>query len=130
MQRVATLASIFAVLAIFISCLGLFGLASYMAENKVKEIGVRKVLGASVLNITTMLSANFLKVVGIAFLIATPLAWYFMQKWLSDYQYRISIEWWVFLVAGTIAFVISLLTVSYQSLKAALSNPVKNLRTE
>ena len=130
MQRVATLASIFAVLAIFISCLGLFGLAAYMAENKVKEIGVRKVLGASVLNITTMLSANFLKLVGIAFLIATPLAWYFMQKWLSDYQYRISIEWWVFLVAGTIAFVISLLTVSYQSLKAALSNPVKNLRTE
>jgi putative ABC transport system permease protein len=130
MQSVATLASIFAVLAIFISCLGLFGLAAYMAENKVKEIGVRKVLGASVLNITTMLSANFLKLVGIAFLIATPLAWYFMQKWLSDYQYRINIEWWVFLLAGGIAFIISLLTVSYQSLKAALSNPVKNLRTE
>jgi len=130
MQRVATLATIFAVLAIFISCLGLFGLAAYMAENKIKEIGVRKVLGASVFNITTMLSANFLKLVLLAFVIATPIAWYMMSKWLSDYHYRISIHWTVFLIAGGIALLISLLTVSYQSLKAALSNPVKNLRTE
>jgi ABC-type antimicrobial peptide transport system permease subunit len=127
---VATLATIFAILAIFISCLGLFGLAAYMAENKIKEIGVRKVLGASVFNITTMLSANFLKLVLLAFVIATPIAWYMMSKWLSDYHYRISIHWSVFLLAGGIALLISLLTVSYQSLKAALSNPVKNLRTE
>lgn len=130
MRRVATLASIFATLAIFISCLGLFGLATYMAENRIKEIGVRKVLGASVFNLTAMLSANFLKLVFIAFIIASPLAWYFMTQWLNNYSYRIAIEWWVFFVAGAAAFLISLLTVSYQSLKAALSNPVKNLRTE
>lgn len=130
MQRAAMLASIFAALAIFISCLGLFGLATYMAENRVKEIGVRKVLGASVLNITTMLSANFIKLVLLAFLISTPIAWYFMNKWLLNYDYRINIEWWVFVLAGGAAIFISLLTVAYQSLKAALSNPVKNLRTE
>jgi ABC-type antimicrobial peptide transport system permease subunit len=130
MKKVASLASIFASLAIFISCLGLFGLATYMAENRVKEIGVRKVLGASVINITGMLSANFLKLVLISFAIATPISWYLMNQWLINYTYRINIEWWVFLLAGTMVFIIAIITVSYHSIKAAIANPVKNLRTE
>jgi ABC-type antimicrobial peptide transport system permease subunit len=129
-RRVATLTALFAALTIFISCLGLFGLATYMAEARVKEIGVRKVLGASVLRITTLLSKDFLTLVVIAIFIATPVAWYAMHIWLQDYPYRIHIEWWVFVLAGLLSAAISLITVSYQAIKTALANPAKSLRTE
>ena len=127
---VSNLANYFAFLAIFISCLGLFGLAMFTAEQRTKEIGVRKVLGASVFSITIMLSKDFLKLVLIAALIAFPLAWYLMKNWLQKYAYRIEIQWWFFLVAGVLAVTIALLTVSYQSIKAALMNPMKSLKTE
>ena len=129
-QRTATLAALFAGLTIVISCLGLFGLAAYMAENRIKEIGVRKVLGASVMEITTLLSKDFLKLVVVSLVIASPIAWYAMRQWLSGYTYRVNIEWWVFAGAGVIAVLISLLTVSYQAIRAAIANPVKSLRTE
>ncbi|MDE3143643.1 MAG: ABC transporter permease, partial [Bacteroidota bacterium] len=114
-QRTGTLAALFAGLTIFISCLGLFGLAAYMAENRIKEIGVRKVLGASVASVTTLLSKDFLKLVLIAFLIASPVAWYAMNKWLQTYTYRISIEWWVFAGAGLLSMIIAFTTVSFQA---------------
>jgi putative ABC transport system permease protein len=129
-KRQGTLAGLFAGLTIFISCLGLFGLTTYMAENRIKEIGVRKILGASVSSITTLLSKDFVKLVIISFLIATPLAWWAMSKWLQSYTYHVGIEWWVFALAGSLSVVIALLTVSYQSVKAAVANPVKSLRTE
>jgi len=129
-QLTGTLASLFAVLTVFISCLGLFGLAAYMAENRIKEIGVRKVLGASVGSITTLLSTDFLKLVALAFLIAAPVAWWVMSAWLLNYHYRIDISWMTFLFAGLIALSIALLTVSYQSIKAAVANPVRSLRSE
>ena len=119
-----------AVLAIFISCLGLFGMASFIAEQRIKEIGVRKVLGASVRNITAMLSKDFVKLVLIAAVIAFPLAWWAMHLWLQDFAYRINISWWIFIVAGFTALVIALLTVSFQAIRAAIANPVKSLRTE
>lgn len=129
-KRTETLATLFTLLTIFISCLGLFGLASYMAENRIKEIGVRKVLGATVTNVTTLLSKDFLGLVVVAFVIAVPISWYGMSLWLSDFEFRISISGWTFVFAGILVVIISLLTVSYQSLKAALANPVKSLRTE
>jgi ABC-type antimicrobial peptide transport system permease subunit len=129
-QRTATLAALFAGLTIFISCLGLFGLATYMAENRIKEIGVRKVLGASVTSITTLLSKDFLKLVIISFLIAAPIAWWAMNTWLQSYTYRISIQWWVFALAGILSVIIAIITVSYQAIKAAISNPVDSLRSE
>lgn len=129
-QRTGTLAAIFAGLTIFISCLGLFGLATYMAENRIKEIGVRKVLGASVAGITTLLSKDFLKLVMISFVLACPVSWYMMHKWLEDYPYHVNIQWQVFVFAAFLSFIISVLTVSYQSIKAAIANPVKSLRTE
>lgn len=129
-KRTGQLASLFTMLAILISCLGLFGLASYMAENRTKEIGIRKVLGASIGNITRLLSNEFLKLVLVAFIIALPLSWYFMQNWLEEYHYRMIISWWVFVLAGLLSMGIALLTVSYQAIKAAISNPVKSLRTE
>jgi putative ABC transport system permease protein len=129
-QYTVSLAAIFAGLTIFISCLGLFALAAYTAENRVKEIGVRKVLGASVTAITTLLSKDFLKLVLIAFLIASPLAWWTMNGWLQDYSYRVSISWWIFALAGLVSVVIALATVGYQSIKAALANPVRALRNE
>ncbi len=129
-QVVNKLTNFFAFLAIFISCLGLFGLAAFTAEQRTKEIGVRKVLGASVPGIVKMLSANFLKPVGVAMLIAFPLAWYAMHQWLQNFAYKIELEWWIFLLAGAITVCIALLTVSFQSIKAALMNPVKSLRTE
>lgn len=129
-QTTGTLAALFAGLTIFISCLGLFGLATYMAENRIKEIGVRKVLGASVTSITALLSRDFLKLVMISFLIACPVAWWMMFKWLQDYPYRVSIQWQVFVFAGFLSLIISILTVSYQSIRAAVANPVKSLRTE
>jgi putative ABC transport system permease protein len=129
-QRTGTLAALFAGLTIFISCLGLFGLATYMAENRIKEIGVRKVLGASVANITTLLSTDFLKLVIVSFIFASPLAWYAMYKWLQNYNYHIDIEWWVFAAAGLLSVIIAIVTVSYQSIKAALANPTRSLRSE
>lgn len=129
-QRFQKLAGLFTVLTILISCLGLFGLASYMAQNRIKEIGVRKVLGASVGGITSLLSMEFLKLVGISLLIAIPISWYSMNEWLQDFAYRIELSWWVFALAGIIALVIAFATVSYQAIKAAKSNPVKSLRTE
>ncbi|MEP6467432.1 MAG: ABC transporter permease [Parafilimonas sp.] len=129
-QRTGTLAALFAGLTIFISCLGLFGLATYMAENRIKEIGVRKVLGASVINITTLLSKDFLKLVIISLIVASPIAWWAMSSWLKEYTYRINIEWWVFVLAGFLSIAIALLTISYQSIKAAIANPAKSLRSE
>ncbi|MBO0930842.1 FtsX-like permease family protein [Fibrella aquatilis] len=129
-ERIGQLASLFAGLAIFISCLGLFGMASFIAEQRTKEIGVRKVLGASVGSIITLLSKDFLTLVLIAIVIASPIAWYAMTRWLQDYAYKITIEWWVFALAGLLAVGIALLTVSFQSIKAALMNPVKSLRSE
>jgi putative ABC transport system permease protein len=129
-QQVGTLVSLFAALTIFISCLGLFGLAAYMAESRVKEIGIRKVLGASVGSIAGLLSKEFLRLVGVAFVIASPIAWLVMRSWLAGYSYRIGIEWWVFALTGFLALFIALATVSFQAVRAALANPVKNLRSE
>lgn len=129
-ERVGKLASFFAVLAIFISCLGIFGLASFVAEQRTKEIGVRKVMGASVVNLWGMLSKDFVLLVGISLLLAMPLAWYFMNNWLQKYQYRSDMAWWIFAMSGVGALFITLLTVSYQSIKAAMANPVNSLRSE
>ncbi|GAB4022646.1 ABC transporter permease [Spirosoma koreense] len=129
-QMVSRLANYFAILAIFISCLGLFGLATFTAEQRTKEIGVRKVLGASVISVVSLLVRDFLKPVLIAILITTPIAWYVMNRWLTDFAYKIDIEWWVFALAGGLSIVIALLTVSFQSLKAALMNPVQSLRSD
>ncbi len=129
-ERIGQLASLFAGLAIFISCLGLFGLASFMAEQRTKEIGVRKVLGASVVNLWAMLSKDFVLLVIIAFFVATPLAYYALDNWLQSYQYHTEISWWIFVVSGAGALGITLLTVSFQSIKAALLDPVKSLRSE
>ncbi|WP_198175200.1 ABC transporter permease [Spirosoma telluris] len=128
--RQQTILSIFAGLAIFIACLGLFGLASFSAQQRTKEIGVRKVLGASVGSIVQLLSRDFLKPVGIALLIASPIAWYAMSQWLQNFAYRIDIGWWPFALTGLLAVSIALLTVSFQSIKAALTNPIKSLRSE
>ncbi len=129
-ERIGKLSTFFAVLAVFISCLGLFGLASFVAEQRTKEIGVRKVLGASVANLWGLLSKDFVLLVIISFLIATPFAWWFMQKWLMKYTYRTNISWWIFAASGIGAMIITILTVSFQAIKAALANPVKSLRTE
>ena len=129
-ERIGKLATFFAILAIFISCLGLFGLASFVAEQRTKEIGIRKVLGASVVNLWQMLSKDFVILVIIACLIAAPLAWYFMDAWLQKYTYRDKISWWIFAATGAGALAITLLTVSFQAIKAALINPVKSLRSE
>lgn len=125
-----SLAGWFSFLTIFISCLGLFGLATYMAQNRIKEIGVRKVLGASVTNITALLSKDFLKLVVLSLVIASPVAWFAMYKWLAGFTYRTPINWWVFIMAGFLAVLIAVMTVSYQAIRAALSNPAKSLRTE
>lgn len=129
-QTIGDLATLFTGLTIFIACLGLFALAAYTTETRRKEIGVRKVLGAPVLAVVTLLSKDFLKLVGIAFLIACPIAWLLMSHWLADYQYRISIKWWVFASTGVVSLLIALITVSFQAIKAAIANPVKSLRTE
>jgi len=113
-----------------LACLGLFGLAALAAINRTKEIGIRKVLGASLPGIVTLLSKDFLKLVVIALVIAAPFAWYFMNKWLQDFAYRISIGWWIFLLAGTLGILIAFLTISFQAIKAGIANPVKSLRTE
>ena len=127
---IGKLSRIFALLAIVITCLGLFGLAAYTAERRTKEIGVRKVLGSSVAGIAGLLSKDFLKLVVLSSLISFPLAWWFMHTWLQNYAYRIEISWWIFIVAAALAIIIALFTISFQAIKAALSNPVKSLRTE
>jgi putative ABC transport system permease protein len=129
-QRTGTLAALFSGLTIFISCLGLFGLAAYMAESRIKEIGVRKVLGASVTGIATLLSKDFVGLVIIAFVAASPVAWWFMHNWLQNYPYRVTIEWWIFVFAALLSILIALVTVSYHAVRAATANPVKSLRTE
>jgi putative ABC transport system permease protein len=129
-ERIDKLASSFAGLAIFISCLGLFGMASFMAEQRIKEIGVRKVLGATVFGLWRLMSKDFVALVIISLLIATPVSYYFMHNWLQHYTYRTDISWWIFAVTAAGAIVITILTVSYQSIKAALANPVKSLKTE
>ncbi|HET6769577.1 MAG TPA: ABC transporter permease [Chitinophagaceae bacterium] len=129
-NQLSSLYKIFAVIAIFLSCLGLYGLVSFMAVQRVKEVGVRKVLGASVSSVIYLFSKEFIILVAIGFVIASPIAWYLMDKWLQDYVYRINISWWIFLVGGISAVVIALITVSFQAIKAAVANPIKSLRTE
>ena len=129
-KRMGTVFGIFTILSIFVACLGLFGLAAYTAERRTKEIGVRKVLGASVQNLVALLSKDFIKLVVVATVIAFPIAWWSMNKWLEDFAYRITIGWWMFMLAGVIALLIALFTVSFQAIKASVANPVKSLRTE
>jgi putative ABC transport system permease protein len=129
-NRLASIVSYFTIIAILISCLGLFGLSLFSTEQRTKEIGIRKVLGATSGNIVALLSKDFVKLVLIAVVIASPLAWYAMNKWLEDFAYRINISWSIFLITSIIAMAIALLTVSFQAIRAAISNPVKSLRTE
>jgi putative ABC transport system permease protein len=129
-DKLKTLLTLFTAITIFVSCLGLLGLAANAAERRKKELGVRKVLGATVEGLVMLLSKDLVKLVLISVLLASPVAWYFMNEWLDDFPYRITISWWMFAVAGALAVVLALLTVSFQTVKAALSNPVKNLRTE
>ncbi|MBS1660047.1 MAG: ABC transporter permease [Bacteroidetes bacterium] len=129
-EKVGKLASAFAILAIAISCLGLFGLASFIAEQRTKEIGIRKVMGASVFQVWNLLSKDFIILVALAFVIAVPVAWYFMTAWLQNYQYRASLSWWIFGAAGLALLSITILVVSFQAIKAALQNPIRSLRTE
>src|SRR5439155_16279178 len=129
-ERVEKLAGVFAILAIAISCLGLFGLTSFVAEQRKKEIGVRKVLGASVFNVWNLLSKDFVRRVIISFVIAVPASYYFMHNWLQNYNYRTQLFWWIFVAAGVGSLLITVLVVSFQAIKAAIANPVKSLRTE
>jgi putative ABC transport system permease protein len=129
-QRLGKIFMVFTVLSILIACLGLFGLAAFNAQKRTKEIGIRKVLGASVQQITYRLTTDFLKMVGISILISLPIGWFAMDKWLEDFSYRIEIGWWVFALAALLAIGVAVLTVGYQSIKAAVVNPIKSLRTE
>ncbi len=129
-KKLSSLLWIFAAMAIFVGCMGLFGLTAFSAEQRVKEIGIRKVLGANTTNIVTLLSKSFVTLIIISLLIASPIAWWAMNKWLEDFAYRINIGWWVFVIAGTAALLIAMLTVSFHAFKAAIANPVKSLRTE
>jgi putative ABC transport system permease protein len=129
-QKQRSLFVFFSNLMLFVSALGVFGLIIHAAEQRVKEIGIRKVLGASVAGIVRMLSSDFVKLVFIAVLIASPIAWWTMNKWLQDFAYRVDIEWWMFVLAGMLAVVIALLTVSFQAVKAAVAKPVDSLRDE
>ena len=129
-ERVGSLSGIFTALAILISCLGLFGLTSFVAEQRTKEIGVRKVLGATVFNVWNMLSKDFMKLVVISCFIAIPIAYYVMNGWLQEYPYRVILKWWIFALAMLGAMGITVLTVSFQAIKAAKANPIKSLRTE
>jgi len=124
------LAALFAGMAIFISCLGLFGLSAYMAESRLREVGVRKVLGASIMRLVTLLSKDFLVLVVIAFFIASPVAWWFMSKWLENIPYHINLSWWIFGVTGLLSILIAAGTVGFQAVQAALTNPVRVLRAD
>jgi putative ABC transport system permease protein len=129
-QRASTIVKLASGLSIFIACMGLFGLATLTVVRRTKEIGIRKVLGASIPTIAGLLSKDFLKLVIIAAIIAFPLAWWAMRSWLEDFAYRVTIGWWVYVLAGVLAVLVALATVSYQAIKAAMANPVKSLRTE
>jgi len=129
-QRIGSIAMIFSILAIFVSCLGLFGLASFVTEQRTKEIGIRKVLGATIPGIVTLLSKDFLKLVIISLLIAIPFSWWAMNSWLQDFAYRTSFKWQIFMLAGLLALGIAFLTISFQSVKAALINPVDSIKNE
>ena len=129
-ERISGIVVYFTIIAILIACLGLFGLSAFSAEQRIKEIGIRKVLGSSVSGVVMLLSKDFISLVAIAVLIASPLAWFGMNKWLQNFEYRTSIGWWMFPLAGLLAIFIALLTVSFQAIKAALVNPVKSLSTE
>ena len=129
-QRTGQIFTTFSVIAIIIACLGLFGLTAFTIRGRVKEIGIRKVLGASAGGITAMLSTEFLRLIVIASMVAFPLTWFAMNKWLQGFAYRITIQWWIFIVAGIIALVVAAITISFQAIKAALANPVKSLRSE
>jgi putative ABC transport system permease protein len=129
-ERVGQLALVFSTLAIFISCLGLFGLISFVAEQRTKEIGIRKIVGASTIHLWAMLSKDFLVLVAVSCLIAIPVADYFLSDWLSQFTYRTELSWWIFASASAAAITITLVTVSYQSIRAAMVNPVKSLRAE
>jgi len=129
-QRLATLFTAFATLAIIISLLGLFSLVALMAQQRTKEIGIRKVLGASVIEIVSLLSGNFVKLILIAFVISVPIVWWAMNKWLEDFQYRINISWWIFIIAGLGSLCFTVFVVSRQAIKAARANPIKSLRSE
>jgi ABC-type antimicrobial peptide transport system permease subunit len=129
-ERTLTLAKYFAYLTILISCLGLFGLAAFDTERRTKEIGIRKVLGADIKSLVALLSKDFLKLVGIAIILASPVSYYLMDRWLQDFAYKTNISWWIFIAAGVIALTIALATVSFQAIKAAIANPVKSLKTE
>jgi ABC-type antimicrobial peptide transport system permease subunit len=124
------LMSVFAIIAVIISCLGLFGLAAFTAEQRGKEIGIRKVLGATVSGIVSLLSVDFVVLVIVALVIASPLAWWLMNIWLQNFAYRVELQWWVFMLAGLISVMIAFITVSFQAIKAAVANPVKSLRSE
>jgi putative ABC transport system permease protein len=129
-QNIGRILGIFAGLTVLVACLGLFGLATFSAEQRTKEIGIRKVLGASVTSIVTLMSKDFLRLVALAFLIAAPVAWIVMHKWLRDFAYRASIAWWIFALAALLVLVITLLTIGIRSIKAGLANPIHSLRTE
>ena len=129
-ERLGTIFSLFTVLAIFIACLGLFALASFMAEQRTKEIGIRKAMGASVFSLSTLLSQEFTKLVAIAFILSIYPSYYFMDKWLSGFAYRQEIEIWLFVAAGIISLLIALITVSYQAIRTAIANPVNSLKYE
>jgi ABC-type antimicrobial peptide transport system permease subunit len=129
-SQLAQLYKIFAAIAIFLSCLGLYGLASFMAVQRTKEVGIRKVLGASEGSIVYLFSKEFIMLVIIAFVVASAVAWYFMHNWLQNYPYRISLSWWMFILAGAGTMLITLMTVSFQAIKAAVVNPIKSLKAD
>ena len=129
-QNMHDVLNAFTFLSIFVACLGLFGLASFTIKQRFKEIGIRKVLGSNVKDIVALLSKDFLKLVLISFLIASPIAWYITHTWLQDFAYRVDISWWIFLLSGVSAILIAFITVSVQAIKAATANPIKSLRTE
>jgi len=129
-EKTAWLTNAAAIITIFISCMGLLGLSMFTAKRRTKEIGIRKVLGASVMNITTMLGKDFLQLILVSFVIASPIAYYFSHEWLQNYTYRTNITLWIFILAGVMALIVALLTISFQAIKAAIANPVKSLRTE
>jgi ABC-type antimicrobial peptide transport system permease subunit len=129
-KQLAELYKIFAGIAIFLGCLGLYGLASFMAVQRIREVGIRKVLGASISSIVYLFSKEFMLLITIAFVIASPIAWYFMHKWLEDYAFRITINAWIFVIGGLVSICIALATVSYRAIRAAVVNPVESLRSE
>ena len=129
-QKLGKIAGIFSFLAIFIACIGLLGLATFIAQQRTKEIGIRKVLGASVTNLVAIVSKDFLQLIVLSTIIAAPLAWWSMNAWLQDFVYRIEINWWVFVVVGLVAILIAFVTIGTQSLKAALANPVESIKSE